>query len=76
MALKEILGLRCLVTRAPGPATYFCFLRLIQEGPLTGTGEHMPNVLVNHLGGLNLFMKSVVRLTEHPDMTIAVYRGT
>ena len=32
-------------------------------------------VLLNHLGGLNLPIKSVVRLTDRPDMTIAVYRG-
>ena len=32
-------------------------------------------VLVNLLGGLSLPRKSVVRLTDHPDMTFAVYRG-
>ena len=32
-------------------------------------------VLVNNLGGLNLSRKSVVRLTDHPDMTSAVYHG-
>ena len=32
-------------------------------------------VLVNRLGGLNLPWKSVVRLTDRPDMTIDVYRG-
>ena len=31
--------------------------------------------LVNHLGGLSLPRKSVVRLTDHPDMTLDVYRG-
>ena len=30
-------------------------------------------VLVNHLGGLNLTRNCVVRLTDCPDMTIAVY---
>ena len=33
---------------------------------------HLP--LVNHLGGLSLYRNSVVRLTDHLDMTIAVYR--
>ena len=28
---------------------------------------------MNHLGGISLPMSSVVRLTDHPDMTIAVY---
>ena len=32
-------------------------------------------VLVNHLGGLSLPRKSVVRLTDRPDMTLDVYRG-
>ena len=32
-------------------------------------------VLVNRLGGLSLPRKSVVRLTDRADMTIAVYRG-
>ena len=35
----------------------------------------MHEVLVNRLGGLNLHRKSVVRLTEYPDMTLDVYRG-
>ena len=33
----------------------------------------MHKVLVNRLGGLNLPMKSVVRLTDRPDMTLNVY---
>ena len=32
-------------------------------------------VLVNRLGGLSLPRKSVVRLTDHPDMTLDVYCG-
>ena len=35
----------------------------------------MPEVLVNRLGGLSLPRKSVVRLTDRPDMTLDVYRG-
>ena len=35
----------------------------------------MHKVLVNRLGGLSLPRKSVVRLTERPDMTLDVYRG-
>ena len=33
----------------------------------------MHKVLVNRLGGLNLPRKSVVRLTDRPDMTLNVY---
>ena len=35
----------------------------------------MHEVLVNRLGGLSLPRKSVVRLTDHPDMTLDVYLG-
>ena len=35
----------------------------------------MHEVLVNCLGGLSLPRKSVVRVTDRPDMTLDVYRG-
>ena len=35
----------------------------------------MHKVLVNCSGGLSLPRKSVVRLTDRPDMTLDVYRG-
>ena len=35
----------------------------------------MHEVLVNRLGGLSLLKKSMVRLTDRPDMTLDVYRG-
>ena len=35
----------------------------------------MHEVLVNRLGGLSLPRKSVVRLTDRPDMTLDVYPG-
>ena len=37
--------------------------------------KYVHKVLVNGLGGLSLRRKSVVRLTDHPDMTSAVYHG-
>ena len=37
--------------------------------------KYVHEVLVNRLGGLSLPRKSVVRLTERPDMTLDVYRG-
>ena len=37
--------------------------------------KYVNKVLVNHLGGLSLPRKSVVRLTDRPDMTLDVYRG-
>ena len=36
----------------------------------------MHEVLVNRLGGLSLPRKSVVRLTDRPDMTLDVYPGS
>ena len=35
----------------------------------------MHEVLVNRLEGLSLPRKSVVRLSDRPDMTLDVYRG-
>ena len=35
----------------------------------------MQEVLVNRLGGLSLPRKSVIRLTDRPDMTLDVYSG-
>ena len=37
--------------------------------------KYVHKVLVNRLGGLSLPRKSVVRLTDCPDMTSAVYCG-
>ena len=50
-------------------------LPLFQEGQLSVTGESMYKVLFNRLGGLSLPRKSVVRLTDRPDMTSDVNRG-
>ena len=36
---------------------------------------YLHEVLVNRLGGLSLPRKSVVRLTDRPDVTLDVYRG-
>ena len=37
--------------------------------------KYVHEVLVKRLGGLSLPRKSVVRLTDRPDMTLDVYRG-
>ena len=37
--------------------------------------KYVHEVLVNRLGGPSLPRKSVVRLTDRPDMTLNVYRG-
>ena len=38
--------------------------------------KYVHEVLVNRLGGLSLPRKSVVRLTDRPDMTLDVYCGS
>ena len=37
--------------------------------------KYVHEILVNRLGGLSLPRKSVVRLTDRPDMTLDIYRG-
>ena len=56
----------------PGLATYFSF-RFFKKGSCQLLAKVC--VLVNRLGGLSLPRKSVVRLTDRPDMTIDVYHG-
>ena len=55
----------------PGPGSLLFIV--LQEGQLSVTDKCMSTlVLVNHLGGLSLPRKSVIRLTYCPNMTIAV----
>ena len=44
-------------------------LSLFQEEQLFYWRKYVQEVLVNRLGGLSLPRKSVVRLTDRPDMT-------
>ena len=54
----------------------FLFSFFILEISASQTGEHLEgHALVNRLGGLSLPRKSVVRLTDRPNMTLDVYRG-
>ena len=57
----------------PGLATYFRFsFRFFKKDSCR---KYVHEVLVNRLDGLSLPRKSVVRLTDRPDMTLDVYRG-
>ena len=59
----------------PGLATYFRFsFRFFKKGSCQLLANVL-QVLVNRLGGLDLPRKSVVRLTDRPDITLDVYRG-
>ena len=61
----------------PGPLTYESgALPIALRGPAVSYWrKYVHEVLVNRLGGLSLPRKSVVRLTDRPDMTLDVYRG-
>ena len=59
----------------PGLATYFRFsFRFSRRAVVSYWRKYVHEVLVNRLGGLSLPRKSVVRLTDRPDMTVDVYR--
>ena len=65
-------------TRGPGfntrPGHILSFLPLILA-VVSCWQMYVDLILVDSLGGLSLPKKSVVRLTDHPKMSIAVYRG-
>ena len=50
-------------------------LPLFRRAVVSYWRKYVHEVLVNRLGGLSLPRKSVVRLTDRPDMTLDVYRG-
>ena len=61
-------------TDSPDLATYFCLsFRFFKKDSCQLLAKVC--VQVNRLGGLSLPRKSVVRLTDRPDMTLDVYRG-
>ena len=59
----------------PGLATYFHFSFSFFKKGSCQLLAYVHEVLVNRLGGLSLPRKSVVRLTDRPNMTLDVYRG-
>ena len=60
----------------PGLATYFVSPSAFSRRAVVSYWrKYVHEVLVNRLGGLSLPRKSVVRLTDRPDMTLDVYRG-
>ena len=68
---RDYLGIIFLIL-----AIYFRFsFRFFKKGSCQLLAKYVHEVLANHLGGLSLPRKSVVRLTDHPDMTLDVYRG-
>ena len=67
---SEVLG------SIPGLATYFVSPSADSRGAVVSYWQkYVHEVLINRFGGLSLPRKSVVRLTDRPDMTLDVYRG-
>ena len=59
----------------PGPATYFRLSADSRRAVVSYWRQYAHEVLANLLDDLSLPRKSVVRLTDFPDMTLAVYLG-
>ena len=60
----------------PGLATYCRFsFRFFKKGSCQLLAKVCARSTGNRLGGVSLPRKSVVRLTDRPDMTLDVYRG-
>ena len=57
------------------PHTFVSPLPDSREAVVSYWRKYVHQVLVNRLGGLSLPRKSVVRLTDRPDMTLDVYHG-
>ena len=61
----------------PGVATYLVSPSTFSRRAVVSYWrKNVHEVLVNRLGGLSLPRKSVIRLTDCPDMTLDVYRAT
>ena len=72
--ILERLG--CVAQLVASQATYFLSSSPDSRRAVASYWQkYVHKVLVNCLGGLSLPRKSVVRLTDPPDMTLDVYRG-
>ena len=69
--LTEINTLKCVSVGTPNTINFPFSRRAV----VSYWRKYVHEVLVNRLGGLSLPRKSVVRLTDRPDMTLDVYRG-
>ena len=67
-------GRNSLRNRPLLPCLYFLRQWLTQKH-VSYWRKYVHEVLVNRLGGVSLPTKSVVRLTDRPDMTLDVYQG-
>ena len=58
-----------------GAFVTYCNISCSRRAVVIYWRKYVHEVLVNRLGGLSLPRKSVVRLTDRPDLTLDVYRG-
>ena len=66
---------RCRVRYPVQPHTFVSSSADSRRAAVSYWQKYVHKVLVNPLGGLSLPRKSVVRLTDRPDMTLDVYHG-
>ena len=74
----SVAGTRSAIGRAPDPVWQHTFVSpsaFSRRAVVSYWRKYVHEVLVNRLRGLSLPRKSVVRLTDRPDMTLDVYRG-
>ena len=69
---KSVISLFTCFVRIPARNSPSAFSR---RAVVSYWRKYVHEVLVNRLGGQSLPRKSVVRLTDHPDMTLDVYCG-
>ena len=75
-SVGHLTGKSGVLGSIPGLATYFRFTFADSRRAVVSYWQkYVHEVLVNSLGGLSLTRKSLVRLTDSPDMTLDVYRG-
>ena len=68
--------LYCCNYNTLNPLTFLTFYYMyLSRAVVRYRRKYVHEVLVNRLGGLSLLRKSVVKLTDRPDMTLDVYRG-
>ena len=64
-----------VLSSIPGLATFVSLSPDSRGAVVNFWRKYVHKVLVNRLGGLSLPRKSVVKLTDCPDMILDVYRG-
>ena len=73
--IPEYLVLTTITLPPVWPHTFFSPTADSKGAVVSYWRKYVHEVLVNRLGGLSVPRKSVVRLTDRPDMTLDVYRG-